>query len=270
MTEPLAGVTRGEGTAVLLVHGYAVDHRILLPLEPAFDRHPAPWERVYVDLPGHGASPSDPAIRSADDIAAALDRFVDERFGDRPFAVVGGSFGGVLARRLVARRGAQVLGIALLSPSAEPVLRRTLPPREVRVRDEAMMASLSPLDAVDFDEMVVVQTPEVWARYREFVQPGVRAANGDLLERVGDRPSVAERPEDAFERFERPGLMVVGRQDHVVGFADQLALAPHYPRMTIAVLDGAGHNAHIERPAVVDALFMDWLDAVTAEGPAAG
>lgn len=60
------------------------------------------------------------------------------------------------------------------------------------------------------------------------------------------------------------GTPVLGRQDHIVGFADQLALLDHCPQMTVVVLDGAGHNAHLERPAEVAALFGGWLDAVAA------
>ena len=268
MTSPtaisLASVTIGAGAPVLLVHGYAVDHRILLPLEPAFERHAGAWERVYVDLPGHGASPVSPGISSGEDIAAALDAFVDARFGNRPFTVVGSSFGGVLARRLVARRAGQVLGIALLSPSAEPVPARTLPPREIRLRDDALLAALDPADAAAYESMAVIQSPAMWARFRDAVLPGLRVADQVLLERVGDRPAVRERPEDAFATFDRPGLMVLGRQDHVVGWADQVALAGHYPRMTVAILDGAGHNAHLERPEAVEVLVSDWLDAVAA------
>jgi pimeloyl-ACP methyl ester carboxylesterase len=81
---------------------------------------------------------------------------------------------------------------------------------------------------------------------------------------VGDRPGVGERPEDAFDVFDRPGLMVLGRQDHVVGRADQRALAGHCPRMTVAVLDGARPNAHLERPDAVEALVAGWLDALAA------
>jgi pimeloyl-ACP methyl ester carboxylesterase/N-acetylglutamate synthase-like GNAT family acetyltransferase len=266
MAESLHSVTRGSGTPVLLVHGWSVDHRIMLPLERSFVRHRFAWERVYVDLPGHGASPADASITTADDVAAALDAFVDERFGDRPFAVVGSSFGGVLARRLVARRPSQLLGVALLCPSAEPVEHRALPEREVRVHDEALLASLDPADRAEYEPMAVVQSPETWALFRDFVLPGLRAADQGLAARVGDRPAVSWRPEDAFDRFDRPALMVLGRQDQVVGWQDQLEIAPSYTRMTVAVLDGAGHNAHLEHPAEVRALLRGWLDALAMEG----
>jgi hypothetical protein len=56
-------------------------------------------------------------------------------------------------------------------------------------------------------------------------------------------------------------LLVAGRQDHLVGWQDQLELLEHYPRMTYAAVDGAGHNVHLDQPAVVHGLLGGWLDA---------
>ncbi|MFE0522166.1 alpha/beta fold hydrolase [Streptomyces sp. NPDC058954] len=50
-----------------------------------------------------------------------------------------------------------------------------------------------------------------------------------------------------------------------MGWRDQWELLEHYPRMTHAAVDGAGHNVHLDRPSVVQALLGDWLDTLTAE-----
>ena len=60
---------------------------------------------------------------------------------------------------------------------------------------------------------------------------------------------------------------MTGRQDSVVGYLDQWSLLPHYPRSTFAVLDAAGHNAHLERPEVVNGLILDWLARVSEPSP---
>jgi pimeloyl-ACP methyl ester carboxylesterase len=51
----------------------------------------------------------------------------------------------------------------------------------------------------------------------------------------------------------------------VVGFEDQFALLPHYPRATYAVLDLAGHNLQIEQPALMNVLLRDWLERIARE-----
>ncbi|MGH8827226.1 MAG: alpha/beta fold hydrolase [Jiangellaceae bacterium] len=68
--------------------------------------------------------------------------------------------------------------------------------------------------------------------------------------------------------FDRPALILTGRQDRRAGFADQYALLPHYPRATFVVLDEAGHNAQFEQPVLFEALMAERLDHVEWEsGP---
>ncbi|WP_245812005.1 alpha/beta fold hydrolase [Actinophytocola xinjiangensis] len=64
--------------------------------------------------------------------------------------------------------------------------------------------------------------------------------------------------------FDRPALILTGRQDHVTGYQDQFALLPHYPRASFAVLDVAGHNLHIEQAGLFAAHLGEWLDRVEA------
>lgn len=59
--------------------------------------------------------------------------------------------------------------------------------------------------------------------------------------------------------LEAPSLHLFGRQDHMTGYEDGWRLRDHYVRGTYAVLDAAGHNAHLERPELTAALVKDWL-----------
>lgn len=253
-------IERGSGTPVLFVHGWAVDHRLLLPLDPVFERHRAPWRRLYVDLPGFGATPADPDITSADGFAAALDRWISENIGDQPFAVVASSFGGGLARRLLGERPAQVIGAALLAPTAEPIARRRLPQGTVVEVDEALLATLSAEDAEEFRYTTAHLTTEVWERFTVDVVPGLRAADPSVVASIA--PRLSQTPEDGAPPVTRPVLFVLGRQDAVVGWEDQLALLPHYPHATLGLIEGCGHNPHLEHPELVAALLTDWLDQV--------
>ena len=92
----LYATPHGEGHPVLVLHGGGLDHRHMLDaVEPVFE-HRSGFQRVYVDLPGHGRSHG-PDIRSQDDVVAAVRSFCDDRF-DTPFAVVGESRGSLIAR----------------------------------------------------------------------------------------------------------------------------------------------------------------------------
>lgn len=71
---------------------------------------------------------------------------------------------------------------------------------------------------------------------------------------------------DRLARIDAPALVVAGAEDErYVAFAERLASV--LPRARVAIVPGAGHAAHLERPDVVAALLADHL-ALTAAGPA--
>ena len=118
----------------------------------------------------------------------------------------------------------------------------------------------------EFAEYAVVQTPETLRRFRDEIVPALQAADTAAIERIERRWHLSEGPEGPVP-FERPTLFLCGRQDSSVGYVDQFALLPHYPRATFAVLDVAGHNLQIEQPALFETLMEDWLDRCAAEPP---
>jgi pimeloyl-ACP methyl ester carboxylesterase len=110
---PIATHETGEGTPVLFLHGFGIDHRsLLLTLGPVFERRRG-YRRLHVDLPGFGESPADSTIDSSDAMLEVVLALIDEVIGDERFLLVGQSWGGYLARGVVARRAGQVAGVAL-------------------------------------------------------------------------------------------------------------------------------------------------------------
>jgi pimeloyl-ACP methyl ester carboxylesterase len=66
------------------------------------------------------------------------------------------------------------------------------------------------------------------------------------------------------EPFEKPTLIVMGRQDSYVGYRDSWAILEIYPHATFAILDRAGHfigRPHEQRILFI-ALINEWLDRV--------
>ncbi|GAA2590852.1 alpha/beta hydrolase [Dactylosporangium fulvum] len=259
-------VAHGTGIPVLAIHGWTPDHRLMLGcLEPLFARRPG-YRRLYPDLPSMGRTPAPPSIASSDDVLAELAAFVTAEFGDSPFLLIGESYGGYLARALARARPAQVLGLALICPIGTKLehAERTVPQHQVLRPDPDLLASLDPALAEEFSAMAVVQSPETLKRYQDEVRPGLDAADSTAMARIREHWQLSVDPEDG-PPFSRPALILTGRQDASVGYADQFALLPHYPRATFAVLDVAGHNLQFEQPELFEALMAEWLDRVAAE-----
>lgn len=252
-------VEYGSGTPILIIHGFCVDHRLLLGLDPVLAAQ-GKWRRVYIDLPGMGMSVAGPEINSADAVASAVVAFARKSFGSEKFAVLGNSFGGLIARHVAAEFGNQVLGIALLCPVAVADRgSRTLPSQTVLRKDPDLLESLAPEDRADYEAMAVVQSSENWDLFRDSVLPGLRTFDQKAIERISERYSLSVEPEAGSPKFQGPTVFIMGRQDHVVGFQDQTALSGHYLQLTIAVLDRAGHNAHLDQQGITSALLEEWL-----------
>ncbi|MBF6245642.1 alpha/beta hydrolase [Nocardia elegans] len=249
----------GDGTPLVLIHGYTVDHHVLLPLEPDFAARPG-WRRLYLDLPGHGASPRLPGPTSATTLAGAVFEWIDAELGDHPFALVGQSFGGQLARAVTARYGSQVLGSALLVPVVYWGDDRSLPKETVLERDEELLARLPAAERELFGQVMTRLTKPRWELFERYVLPGWQAHDEATAAELETEFLLPHWPEHQAPAHRGRHLLVTTRQDALVGWRDQLALLDHYPRMTGTVLDAAGHNPQVECAEIVQDLVRHWLD----------
>jgi pimeloyl-ACP methyl ester carboxylesterase len=251
-------VEHGIGTPVLVLHGaYSAHEEAAGYLEPMFRTRPG-HRRIYVDLPGMGASPAGDDVRGPGDALDDVEAVIDARIGDEPFLVVAQSYGGYLARGLVVRRPTQVAGLALICPlltSGEHTGEHT--PVEVAGDLDGL---LTPEQDAEFRGYFVVQTRETAQRFLAAVAPVLGRFDGPAVERIMDGRLVPD-PDDG-PAFAAPTLIVTGRQDGVVGHAGQWELRDQYPHATFAALDRAGHALPHERPALLDALLADWLARV--------
>ncbi len=244
-------VEHGTGMPLVALHGAGVDHReIEAAIEAVVPR--TGYRRIYPDLPGMGHSATD-GLTCNDDVVTLLGDLIDHLAGG-PALLLGHSYGAYLARGVAAQRPEVVLGLALLCPVAE----RSGPvPEHGAVRQDAdTYDELDPAQRAGFDEYVVVRTPATARRYRDHVVPGTTLVDEAALGRIfsGWRVDVGSRA------FTSPTLIAAGRRDSVVGYADATGLLDRYPHATIAVVEDAGHALMHERPELLAAFVVDWLD----------
>lgn len=256
----------GEGTPIVTLHGYAADHRLASGwLEPVFSGLPG-YRRLYPDIPGMGKSIPAPDLRNADEMLETLIDWIAAVLGDQPFVLAGQSYGGYLALgMLCSRMAARVSGCMLLCPVTRAGrAERTLPPHARLLADDALLSHKHSRAFDDFLSFAVSATADAWARYQAEILPGLQAANSDFIDRFR-RKGYALSCQAQFSslRFDKPALVALGRQDATVGFADALALLQGFSRATFAVLDGGGHNLHLDRPEPLAALTRDWLARLT-------
>jgi len=146
---------------------------------------------------------------------------------------------------------------------------RDLPPQEVRVPDPELMAGLTPQQREEF-EWVAVQSQRICERIEKEMNPGIALGDASFLTKLIEEGNAFSFDMDAtgIEPFEKPTLIVTGRQDWTVGYRDAWQILEQYPWATFAVLDRAGHNLPIAQERLFDALVGEWLDRVDEGGEA--
>jgi pimeloyl-ACP methyl ester carboxylesterase len=250
---------RGEGRPLVLVHGLTTDRRVLVEAcEPALETLGG-WRRIYVDLPGHGASRGDVQTSSADAWTSALAALVREAAPEGGAALLGYAYGGYLAQGMVNALSG-LAGLFLLCPTVEPDLaRRRVPPRRVAVDGGDLPFSDDPRERESFDEVAVVRTREVLERFQRVVHPAQIAVDRELVAAVRARYALSWPVGAALQAFAAPVTIVCGRNDHWVGFEDAVTLVRDFPDVQFVVLPGCGNLLPLEAPQAFAALLTDWL-----------
>jgi pimeloyl-ACP methyl ester carboxylesterase len=242
-------VEHGSGVPLVALHGVGVDHR---EIEAAVEAVvPAGYRRIYPDLPGMGRTTAEGLNGNADVVRRLCD--VLDHLAAGPVLLLGHSYGAYLARGVAARRPDAVRGLALLCPAAERS--RNVPEHQVVRQDADAHDELEPDQRAGFDEYFVVRTRATARRYRDHVLPGTTTVDQAALERIFSAWEV----DVGSATFAAPTLIVAGRRDSFVGYADAVDLIEQYPGATVAVVDGAGHALVHERPDLLAALLADWL-----------
>lgn len=259
-TNGVASFAIGHGTPIIMLHGFPLDHRSLLPLDSVVEQHGS-WKRIYIDLPGMGESSKCEGIDSAQAVFDRVLSAIKELVGDEKFAIIGYSFGGLLGRAVATQMQRQVLGLCLLCPEIinDPA-GRSLPPASKHREKPAFLDELSGSDQAAYLHTAVSVTQENWRLFQKYVLPGLHAFNPTAIGAIDKNRRLSLQSEEMTH--DGPAVVLTGKQDNMVGYTDSLGLLDLYPRMTFSALDGGGHTLHLDKPEPVHALIVQWLSDI--------
>ena len=255
-----------NGIPMLMLHGFGCQLELMRGcMEPAIEAAGMKDKvlRVYVDLPGHGRSNDAPlSLASSDAILNESLAVIDEIVPDRKFAVVGQSYGGYITLGMMAACPERLLGSALICPlSVDRLEDRRTEKGGAIVKDEAFLSTLTEAERESFLQNAVRADHGAWVRFRDEDAPGFASANPSFLDAVDRSFPLTHGASEFLEGpdFDKPAVLVCGRQDSMVGYLDQARLLPKLTRGTMAVLDIAGHNLQFEQPELFCSLMAEWL-----------
>ena len=255
----------GEGRPLLVLHGGYLDHRHMIDaLEPVFAVR-CGWQRLYIDIPGHGASSVDPSVSRHEEILELLLEFIDRVLPNRSLAVAGESRGGYLARGLVHQRPEQVDGALFIVPGRTAVAAESrVPPHVTLSPADDLIPTLAPEEIGRFNRLVI-QNADILDKIRRCKIPAAALADQAHQEKINACYEFSFDVDQPMQPFAKPTLFLLGRQDSLSGYHDALEAIEAFPRATYAILDRAGHSLSWEQPALFRALVCDWLDRILAE-----
>lgn len=251
---------RGSGQPVIVLHGFTGSAEAMQPLtERLEDRY-----RVMTpDLVGHGRSsvPDDPRAYSVEAMVRHVLAVADV-MGCATFHLVGYSMGGRVALALACRAGHRLRSLVLIGATAgladdeaRAERRRLDEERARRIEtdlegfvDEWMA---NPLFAAQTDlgaDFLAASRAQRLASDPAGLAASLRAAGTGSMAPLHDR----------LGQCTMPTLLVVGSDDHKF-IAEAARLSAGLPRSSTAVIPGAGHSAHLERPDEVVARIRELL-----------
>ncbi|HEU5169372.1 MAG TPA: alpha/beta fold hydrolase, partial [Gemmatimonadales bacterium] len=250
----LAVDVRGEGPAILFVHGYPLDRSVWEPQVAALDG----WLRIAPDLRGMGQSDAPDLgyamATYAEDLVALLDALGVERA-----VLCGLSMGGYVAFELLRRWRDRVRGLILVDTRAEAdgaEGRRAREAAAQQARDHGAGAIADSMLPTMFAPGAGERRPALVARVRAIMAAtpvaGIVGALAAMRDRVDSTPLL---PTLAG----LPTLVVVGAEDQLTPPACARAMAHRIPGARLVVVPEAGHLAPIEAAEATTRAIREFL-----------
>jgi len=253
----LAVEVRGEGPAILFVHGYPLDRTIWRAQMDGLEE----FKKVAPDLRGMGQSDAPDLGYGmniyAADLAALLDALnIDE------VILCGLSMGGYIAFEFLRQWRDRVRGLVLMDTRAgadTPEGRRARDSAAASAREGGAEAIAEAMIPKLLAPSTLAEHPEIVERVRGMIVrtpvAGIVGALSAMRDRAGSEallPTLAGLPT----------LVMVGETDTLTPPDQARAMAQSIPGAQLTVVSGAGHLPPVERPDEVTRILRDFVESI--------
>lgn len=238
-TGPLS-ITRsrgGTGEPLVMIHGFTSDGLSWAPLEAQLKSRPV----IRIELPSHGKSPKR-SVSSFADLVKEL-RHAFDGLGVSSAHLVGHSLGGAISLALADTRPKSVLSLTLIAPAG-------LGPEINGAALSGILNATRPESLAPWLRQLVADEGLITPSYARLAMaarhdPGIRAAQRDLAERLFPDGVQAFDLRAALDRVAPPTRIIWGKSDAIIPWR-QAERAPG--RVALHLFDRIGHMPQIECP----------------------
>ena len=242
---------RGQGTPIVLLHGFPFDHTIW---QSQLQDVSGVARVLAVDLPGFGRSePLGDTQPTMEDYANTLALWAGQVGLDR-FVLVGHSMGGYIALAMMRHFPEMISGLGLVCTRASA---DTPEARESRSKLIKELWDRGPQAVVDsmlkrlFAPQTLEERPDVVARIQEVMMRQPVEGMVQALQAMAGRPDSTP----LLPAIKVPTLVVSGEHDAIIPHDEIDLLEASIPGAVHRVVRHAGHMPMVERPERVSALL---------------
>ncbi|MFK7738560.1 MAG: alpha/beta fold hydrolase [Pirellulaceae bacterium] len=252
--QALSVVTSGSGPALMLVHGFPLDHRMwdeqLAQLSKRF-------RVICPELRGFGASTlAEGASYRIGDLAEDLEFVGHSLAHDEPIALCGLSMGGYVAFEYWARHPERLSQLVLTS--TRPGLDADAAKAGRRMMAEKALSAGTPAAVEGLDEKLLAAKSADHIRQktlemmRSVAPEAIVAAQTAMVHRAGF--------EERLSEIQVPTLVLTGEQDQLAPPGPSKEWAAMIPKARFQSLPDCGHLSPIEQPELFNQALVQFLD----------
>ncbi len=251
----------GEGLPLIVLHGLYLDSLSMINAIEDTTIELKGFRRIYIDMPGMGQSPGHNLMNNTDSMLDLLCECISELIDDRPFIIMGYSYGGYLAQGIAKRFRFQTIGEVLVAPVVIPEMSKRQLARifhhEIDVKFFAGLTATQQKEMMK--DMVVINERTYHRMQADFSRAIALADKRFLSELYSDGHYRSEYIENNKMIHEHKTLIFLGYQDNVVGYQDMLDKMTDYPKATVSMMTNASHSFFLEQPKEFERKLSSWL-----------
>ena len=249
----------GQGTPMLLVHGFPLDNRMW---RHQFDHFQTGYQVIAPDLRGFGKSGPLEVGASMGSFAEELLEMLDVLEINEPAIVCGSSMGGYIVWQLAHRWPNRFSHFILCNTraAADPVETA----RARRIAAQGVLANGSSTFIQEQIKRLVSETTQIHnPDVIDLIQEIMAATNP--LSIAGALIALAERPDATpwLAEITKPTLVIAAEDDLITPPAEMRAFAELITNKKFVEISEAGHLSPLEQPQAVNQVIQDFLQATS-------
>ena len=249
---------RGEGSPILFVHGFPLNHTVW---QGQLDEFATINRVIAPDLRGFGNSGVTEGTVTMEQFADDLNLLLDALNIIEPITYCGLSMGGYIGWQFVRKYPDRLKALILCDTKAAADTPEGVKTRKNMARKVLLFGLKSAVRTMLptlVSEKTNAERQDVLEKLREMIMSTKRKSIAAALRGMSERPDSTE----LLAKINVPTLAIVGSEDSLIPPAEMRQMAETIPDARFVEISDAGHLAPMEEPQTVNAAMGRFLEAV--------